>query len=92
MQHIELPDQIYQEAHRRAGEAGFASVDAYIADVLEQDFIDPDDYQHLFTPERLAQIDKAAASIKAGNFYTAEQVREPFDRKRLQQSKEATSD
>jgi hypothetical protein len=29
---------------------------------------------HLFTPERLAHIDKAEAEIKAGNFYTAEQA------------------
>jgi len=36
---------------------------------------------HVFTPERIARIE-AAAEIKAGNCFTAEQVGEHFKQKR----------
>jgi hypothetical protein len=36
---------------------------------------------HLFTPERLAHIDEAAAEIRAGNCFTAKQIREHFKQK-----------
>jgi hypothetical protein len=79
MQQIQLSDQLYQEAQRRAAEAGFASVDEYVADIVSVDLVDDDrggtpDLDHLFTPERLAHIDKAAAQIKSGQFFTSEQA------------------
>ena len=40
MQQVQLPDQLYRVAQRRASEAGFASVEEYIADVVTQDVAD----------------------------------------------------
>ena len=38
MQQVNLTDQLYQEAQRRATEAGFASVDEYVASILSSDY------------------------------------------------------
>ncbi len=83
MQQVNLSDQLYHEAQRRAAEAGFATVDEYVADVLSLDFqLTTENLDHFFTPERLAVIDRAAAQVKAGEFFTSEQVREHFKQKR----------
>lgn len=64
---LKLPDHLYKQAKRKAAEAGFASVSEYVTDVLSTDVdIEPDNLDHLFTPERLAHIDKVAAEVKAG--------------------------
>jgi PHD/YefM family antitoxin component YafN of YafNO toxin-antitoxin module len=82
MHQVQLNDQLYLEAQRRAAEAGFSSVDEYIAEVVQQDLLEPENLDHFFTPERLAHIDRAAAQIKAGESYTSDQVREHFRQKR----------
>ena len=75
MHQIQLNDQLYQDAQLRAAEAGFASVDEYVADVLHNDLHgETDSFDHLFTPERLVHVDRAAAEIDAGQGLTAEQV------------------
>lgn len=72
-----LNDQLYKKASRRAVEAGFKTIEEYAADVLASDLQDDtENFDHLFTPERLAHIDEAAAQIKAGQSYTMEEVRE----------------
>jgi hypothetical protein len=85
--HVQLDDRLYQKAKQRAAEAGFASVDEYVADVVGQDLIEEfdakqPDLQHLFTPERIALIEAAAQEIKDGKCYTDEQVTEYFRQKR----------
>jgi len=89
MHQVQFNDKLYKEAQRRAAEAGFPTVDEYIADVVSHDLLEEADGEtpnldHFFTPERLAHIDAAAAEIKAGNCFTAEQVREHFKRKRAE--------
>jgi hypothetical protein len=75
MHQIQLNDQLYQEAELRAAEAGFGSVDEYVADVLRHDLQEEtENFDNLFTPERLAHIDRAAAEIDAGQGLTSEQV------------------
>jgi len=75
MQPIHLDDQLYQESQRRAAEAGFPNVDAYVANVVQQDLHEEtEDFEHLFTPERLAHIARAAAQIDAGQGLTLEQA------------------
>jgi hypothetical protein len=79
MHQIQLADQLYKKAEQRASEAGFSSVDEYIADMVSHDLLeeqagDTPNLDHLFTPERLARIDAAAAEIEAGNFYTLEEA------------------
>lgn len=74
MHRIQLEDQLYQEAQRRAAEAGFENVEAYIADVVQHDLEEAKHVELLFTQERLAQIDRAAAQIEAGQGLSMEQV------------------
>jgi hypothetical protein len=82
MHQVQLSDQLFQEVQRRAAEAGFENVDDYVANVLKQDLEDPANFDHLFTSERLAQVDRAAAQIAAGEYLTAEEVRDHFKQKR----------
>jgi hypothetical protein len=82
MHQIQINDQLYQEAQRRAAEAGFGSVDEYVADRLRHDFEETENLDHLFTAGRLAHIDRAAAQIDAGEGIPSEQVQEHFRRKR----------
>jgi hypothetical protein len=82
MQQIQLNDQLYREAQRRASIAGFITVDEYVADVLQSDLLEEtENFENLFTRERLAHIDRAAAQIDAGQGIPAEQVRDHFRRK-----------
>lgn len=79
MQQIQLNDQLYRDAQQRAMTAGFKSVDEYVADVLQQEIgEESESLDHLFMPERLAQIDRAIAQVKAGQGIPVEQVRERF--------------
>ena len=80
MRQIQLDDQLYQDVQRRASAAGFKTVDEYVADVLQHELDEEtEDLSHLFTPERLAIIDRAMAQIDAGLGIPMEQVREHFE-------------
>ena len=82
MYQIQLDDQLYQDAQRRASAAGFVTLDEYVADVLQHDLHEEtENFDYLFTPERLAQIDRAAAQIDAGQGIPSEQVRDYFRQK-----------
>jgi hypothetical protein len=82
MQHVqlELTDQLYDQAKRRAVKAGFKTVGEYIAGVVSDDLAeDSENLDHLFTPERIAHIDTVIAKVKAGGkTHTAAEVREHF--------------
>ncbi|HEY1685695.1 MAG TPA: hypothetical protein VGG19_13085 [Tepidisphaeraceae bacterium] len=86
MPQIQLADQIYKEAQRRAAEGGFSSVDDYVADVISQSIHQPaENYDHLFTPERIAHLDRISAAIKAGaKTYSTAEVQAHFEQKRKQ--------
>lgn len=82
---LELTDQLYDQAKRRAVEAGFKTVGEYLADVVS-DYLteDTENLDHLFTPGRIAHIDSVIAKVKAGGkTHTAAEVREHF-RKRFE--------
>ena len=74
MHQINFSDELYRNAERRAAEAGFASVEAYVANLVEHDangdIFDPDTF---FTHQRLAEIEAASADVRSGNFLTMEQ-------------------
>ena len=74
---LQPTDQIYDRAKRRAVEAGFKSVEEYASEVLTNDlYEDTGDYDRLFTPERIAHLDKVAAEVRAGGkTYTMQEVR-----------------
>ena len=55
---------------RRTSASGFVTVDEYVADVLQHDLHEEtENFDYLFTPERLAHIDRAAAQIDAGRVF-----------------------
>jgi len=83
MHQVNLNDELYNEAQRRAAAAGFSSVDEYVADVLSHDFqIDDENLQRFFTPEQLALVDQAAADVAAGNVHTLDQVQKSLAKTR----------
>jgi hypothetical protein len=83
MPQLEVSEEIFTLAKHHAEQRGYAAVNEYVADVLSRDFeSQAENLDGLFTPERLAMIDAAKAEIDAGNFYTSDQVREHFEKKR----------
>lgn len=75
MHHVQLSDQLYKEAQRRAREAGFATVDAFVAEQLENDFSeDQENFDDRFTPEMLAHLDRISADMQAGKKVSMEEV------------------
>lgn len=77
---LELTDQLYNQAKRRAVEAGFKTVNEYLTGVVSDDLAsDSDNLDHLFTPERIDHIEDVRADMKAGGeTYTQAEVREHF--------------
>ena len=65
-----------------ASASGFVTVDDYVADVLQNDLHEEtENLEYLFTPDRLAHIESAAAQIDAGQGIPAEKVRDYFQQK-----------
>lgn len=86
MAQVQLSDEVFKTAQRRAAEGGYPSVEAYITDVLVHDLADDADetpnLDHLFTPDVIAHLDRISADIKAGGkTYTSEEVAEHFRKK-----------
>ncbi len=83
MQQVQLPDQLLPRSITLASEAGFASVEEYIADVVTQDVADDtENFDHLFTPQVVTELEQISAAAKAGGkTYTSEEVREHFRKK-----------
>jgi hypothetical protein len=74
MSQIRLHDDLYERALRRATEAGFESVDAYVAEVIGDDLRE-ENFDHLFTPERIAHLDRISREVREGaKTYTMEEV------------------
>jgi hypothetical protein len=94
MAQIELDDAVLAAATQKATDGGYASVEAYIADIVIQDDCVGDtgkepNLDHLFTAELLAEIDEADAEIDTGHFFTTDQVDQYLSQERekwLQQS------
>ena len=85
MPQVQLDDQVFRVAQRRAADGGYSSVDEYVADVLAHDTMsDADDIDHLFTPARLAHIDAAEADIKSGKIFTTDQADDELAKRRAE--------
>jgi hypothetical protein len=82
MHQVNLNDQLYLDAQRRATDTGFANVDEYVASLLSQDLAETENLGHFFTPERLALIDRASAQIAASQCFTSEQADEELAKRR----------
>jgi hypothetical protein len=75
MYQVQLNDKLYKEAERRAREAGFGSVDEFVADQLETDFSnEQEDFDDRFTPEIVAHLDRISGEMKAGKSVSIEEV------------------
>jgi hypothetical protein len=82
MHQVQLPEPIYKEAQRRAADAGYSNVDEYVTDLLSQELAAESDFDQLFTPERIAQLDQVSAEINAGaKTFTMDEVRQHFQQK-----------
>lgn len=73
MHQINLDDQLHQYAQRRAAESGCADAQAYVTLMLQMEQQEGENFDHLFTPERLAEIDRAAAQVEAGEGITLDE-------------------
>lgn len=82
MHQVQLPERIFKEAERRAADAGYSNVDEYVTDVLSQELAAESDLDHLFTPERIAQLDGISAEIKGGAVtYAMEEIKRHFQKR-----------
>ena len=83
MHQIQLSDQVYEQAKRRATETGFASVDEFITDCVVSGLGEQtDNYDDRFTPEVIADLDRISASIASGaKTFTQNDVDEHFRKK-----------
>ncbi len=83
MRKVQISDQLFRIAQRRAEEAGFATVEEYIADVVTQDAADDgENFDHLFTPELVAELDRISMAARAGEkTYSPAEIREHFRKK-----------
>jgi hypothetical protein len=85
MPQVEIDDHVFKAAQRRASDGGYSSVDEYVADIVDllgDSGEEIPNLDKLFTPRLIAEIDRAAAEVEAGNFHTADEVKEHFKRKR----------
>ena len=82
MYEIRLNENLYHQASQRAVDLGFSGVDDYVADMVRSDLAETENFDHLFTPERMAQIEKARRQVDAGQVYTSEEVWSYLERKR----------
>jgi hypothetical protein len=75
---ISIPDDAYANLKIRAQQEGFGTPEIYMADVIvNHAAIDPVNYDHLFTPDVISELDQICAEIDAGaKMYTLDEVAE----------------
>jgi hypothetical protein len=83
MPQIQIDDQVFKAAQRRATDGGYSSVDAYITDVVVHDLTEDSEgtpnLDHLFTPQVIAELKQISEKARAGGeTYTSEEVRQHF--------------
>jgi hypothetical protein len=80
VQEVCLSDQLYQEAKRRATDAGFLNVDDFVADVLQHDFsVDVENFDDRFTPEVNAYLKGIIAEMEAGKSLSLDEAERNLD-------------
>ena len=66
MHHVNLTEKSYTAAERLAAARGFASVEEFVADVIEEK-AQEEDITRRFTPEVIAYLDEISSGVKAGD-------------------------
>lgn len=84
MPQVQLDAKVFEVAQRRAADEGYASVDDYISDVVVQDSSNKaENFDFLFTPERIAKLKQVSDEVKAGGkTYSIEEVRHHLEEQR----------
>ena len=78
MPQIQLSDPAYAAARQAASRSG-RSVEAFVEEAVR--LLAEDEAPTVLTPEQVAIVRRGQADIKAGRFFTSEQVAEHFARK-----------
>jgi hypothetical protein len=87
MPQVQIDDEVFAAVQRRAADAGYSSVDAYVTELLVGDLSEDalgeePDLDHRFTPEIIAHLERISAVADAGGrTYSSEEVREHFREK-----------
>lgn len=77
MHNVRLNPDTYSKAKQIAESRGFESVEEFLTLIINEEAATPQvNYDHLFTPEVLAAIDRAEEDVQAGRVYTPDEVRE----------------
>jgi len=76
MHHVILSDQSYAEAKRLAAASGIEDVNKFV-EVLVASYgmADPNDFDHYFTAEVLADLDRAVEEADSGALLNQDQVK-----------------
>lgn len=84
MAQVRIDDEVFEAALRRATSAGYANVDEYITDIVVHDLDEAgDDVSLIFTPERIAELERISSEIKAGGrTYSMAEAHEHFENRR----------
>jgi len=82
MHQINLNEKLFQAVRERATAAGFENVDDYVADVLQEEVTVSENFDHLFTPERLAHIEESLQQIRDGKGLSLEEARAELAKRR----------
>jgi len=65
MHAVQIPDPLFIEAQRAALANGM-SLEEFVADAVQLHLPDPENFDHRFTPEVIAHLDRIAADIDSG--------------------------
>jgi len=83
MYEVRIPDHIYRRA-AEAAQAHQVSLEVFVSEAVQlhlQD--DPENYDHLFTPDVLSELDAIVAAVDSGGKTFAEdEVEAHFDERR----------
>ena len=80
---IQIANPLYEQARDRAANAGFASVDEYVVEMLREAMGGEKNCEYLFTPARIAALDQIVKKMEAGGpTFTQEQIDAHFKARR----------
>jgi len=72
---LSISDEAFQAAQELAKEQGYASTEGFLNDLVTKSLLEEENFDSLFTPERLAVIKASSDGIKAGDpVYSQEEV------------------
>ena len=80
---INIPEEAYAVAVKRARTEGFGSAEVYLSDFIAGAITsDHENFDHIFTPELIERLDAAVAEARDGKNWTLDQMQKHFETKR----------